>query len=734
MITNEDILRIVEEEVSITEEDLAKKLNCSEKDLKAYIKEMTADRTLWYSKKGRLTLGATLGFFKGELEVKQRGFAFLRTPEDKDDIFINSKDKNGAMNGEIVLVKLKSEQKGEKPEGEVVAILSKHSIKVVGTVKCVEDKYYVISDEDKSSEIFIPKDCALGAQDGQKVVVKLTERQANIENEDRENTGKIIEILGMEGETGVDILSFARRFGLDAKFNDACIKEAKALQAEKPDYTGRLDLRSEIIFTIDGDDAKDLDDAVSLKRLDNGNWKLGVHIADVSNYVTEGSKLNKEAFNRGTSVYLVDRVIPMLPKELSNDLCSLNAGTDKLTLSCIMELDNDGNVVNYEVANTVINSNYRMTYNNVNKILDGDAELCEKYSDVVVILNDMNKLAKKLRKKRFEKGSLDFDLPEPEIKVGKKGIPYEITVRERGDAEKLIEEFMLKCNITVAEHMYHMDLPFIYRVHEQPDAEKIKELSIFLTNFGIKLRQRDKIYPKELQDVLKKADGTPYANIVNEVTLRSLKKAFYDILPEGHFGLAADQYTHFTSPIRRYPDLLAHRIIKMQIAGKLNEEVCDYLEKEIPPIASQCSERERNAIEAERAVDDLKMAEYMQGNIGKKYDGVISGVTSFGIFVELENTVEGMIPLAQMDDYYEFSEKDFCVIGARTKKKYTLGDKIKIIVEDVNIDAGQIEFKFPKEKELKKDKKTKYVRNIKNIKGAKNAKRKGAGAKQKSRS
>lgn len=716
-ITNEDILRVVEENVSITEQDLAKILNCSLKTIKSQIEEMTVDRTLWYSKKGNLTLGSTLGFFKGELEVKQRGFAFLRTAPDHDDIFIKANDKNGAMNGEIVLVKLKSEQSGEKPEGEVVAILSKHSIKVVGTVETSDNKLYVVSDEDKNSKIFIPKNCTLGAENGQKVVVKLIERQANIENEARENSGRIIEILGMDGEAGVDVLSYARRFGLDANFNDACIKESKALQSQKIDFKDRLDLRDEIIFTIDGDDAKDLDDAVSLKKLNNGNWQLGVHIADVSHYVVSGSKLNEEALKRGTSVYLVDRVIPMLPKELSNDLCSLNAGTDKLTLSCLMELSKEGEIVNYEIANSVINSNYRMTYSNVNKILAGDKELNKTYSEIAVILKDMNKLAKLLRKKRFEKGSLDFDLPEPEIKVGKEGIPYEITVRERGDAEKLIEEFMLKCNITVAEHMYNLDLPFIYRVHQQPESEKIKELSVFLSNFGIKLKQRDKLYPKELQEVLKKADGTPYANIVNEVTLRSLKKAFYDILPEGHFGLAADQYTHFTSPIRRYPDLLAHRIIKMQIYGKLDKKVCEILESEIPPIATQCSERERNAIEAERAVDDLKMAEFMQKKIGKKYDGVISGVTSFGIFVELENTVEGMIPLAQMDDdYYEYSEKNFCVIGVRTKKKYTLGDKTKIIVEDVNIDAGQIEFRFAKKKE------------------AKNAKRKDTRSKQKSRS
>ncbi len=456
---------------------------------------------------------------------------------------------------------------------------------------------------------------------------------------------------------------------------------------------GRLDLRGDKIITIDGADAKDLDDAVSLKRLEGGNWQLGVHIADVSHYVTEGTPLDREAQKRGTSAYLIDQVIPMLPHELSNDLCSLNPGEDKYTLSCIMEISDEGSLVDCEIATSLIKTAHRMTYDDVNCILEGDAALRKQYKDIVDMLEDMNTLAKRMRKRRFDRGSIDFDLNEAEIHLDENGVPDYIGVRARGDSQKLIEEFMLKCNITVAQHFYAMDMPLVYRIHEQPDADKMHELAVFLGNFGIKLRGKDDIQPKDIQVVLNGVEGKPEGNVVNSVTLRSLKKAKYDVRPIAHFGLAADQYCHFTSPIRRYPDLMVHRLVKLVLDKKMRGAVRKRYEELLPDVARVSSEREINAVEAERAVNDMKMAEYMAAHIGEEFDGVVSGVTKFGIFVELENTVEGMVPLAQMeDDYYVYHEKQYCVIGERTAKKITLGDKTR--VRAVAASEGKIEFEF----------------------------------------
>ena len=633
-----------------------------------------------------------MGLFKGVLDCKQGGFAFLRTPEGMDDIFVAPSHKGGAFSGEEVLVKLsKHQQEGKHLEGKVIKVLSPLPVETVGTVQAKNGTVFVVSDDSAIDDIYVPKSKTMKAKNGQKVVISVTRRAQNGKSPE----GKITEILGRAGDAGIDILAYARRFGLVSDFPEDCAQQARELTGGEKDLKNRLDLRDEMIVTIDGDDAKDLDDAVSLRILENGNYELGLHIADVSHYVREGTPLDREALRRGTSVYLVDRVVPMLPKELSNDLCSLNAGEDKLTLSCMMEIDRRGELVAQKLENTMIRSSYRLTYEGVNRLLAGDTEECGRYAEIKDTLAEMNKLAKTLRARRFEKGSIDFNIDEAQILLDGKGIPKAVTVRKRGDAERMIEEFMLLANITVAQQYYYMELPFLYRVHEQPDAQRMKELAVFLGNFGIHLKGFQNVHPHAIQDVLTQAEGRPEEIIVNTVTLRALKKARYAVQPISHFGLAADQYCHFTSPIRRYPDLQVHRIVKRLIGGKMDDGYIRHLETVLPEIAAQTSARERNAIEAERAVQNLKMTEYMARHIGEEFPAVISGVTNFGLFAELDNTIEGMIPLACMnDDYYVYHEKEYCVIGEHTRKRITLGDKVRIKVAAADVAAAKIEFTF----------------------------------------
>lgn len=692
MDKTEQVLQVVGDRIYIDIDELAEAVDMPRGALKGVLDELEREYRVARTKSGKYALASTLGLFRGTLDCKQGGFAFLRTPEDMEDIFVPPSHKGGAFNGEDVLVRLsKRQQDGKHLEGKVIKVLSPLPVETVGTVQAKNGTVFVISDSPGMDDIYIPKKRARGAKNGQKVVVNVTQRAYKGKSPE----GEVMEILGRAGEAGVDILAYARRFGLVSEFPDACRRQAQALGQDTPDFEGRLDLRSQTVFTIDGADAKDLDDAVSLRMLENGNYELGVHIADVSHYVREGSPLDQEALHRGTSVYMVDRVVPMLPEELSNNLCSLNAGEDKLTLSCIMEIDAQGNVAAQRVENTVIRSAHRLTYDGVNRLLEGGAEERRQYADIADTLVEMNKLAKILRKRRFERGSIDFNIDEPEIMLDRKGVPVEVTVRKRGEAEKLIEEFMLRANITVAEQYYFMELPFLYRIHEQPDADRMKELAIFLGNFGIHLKGFQNVHPHAIQEILEKVAGTTEETIVNTVTLRALKKARYATEPISHFGLAADQYCHFTSPIRRYPDLQVHRIIKALLDGRMDDGYQRHLEKILPEVAARASARERNAIEAERAVQDLKMTEYMSKHIGETFPAVVSGVTKFGIFAELDNTIEGMIPLAQLDDgYYVYYEKEYCVIGEHTKKRITLGDKVKVKVVAADVALAKIEFTF----------------------------------------
>jgi len=692
MDIKEEIRSYVEKRIYADWQEIERHVSAPAQAVKDALGEMERDYELAQTKHGKYALASTMGLFHGRLECKAAGFGFLRTTLEEGDIFIPKSAREGALDGDEVLVRLKKNQRGGKNlEGAVVKILSPVEVTVVGQLVRRGKQFYVRSSALHMEDVLVAPPKKGGRPQGDIVVAKITKRGSGKHGP----KGVITEVLGKAGEKGVDILAYARRFGLDASFEKECLDEAAEKKGKKRSPAGRLDLRKELVFTIDGADAQDLDDAVSLKKLPGGQCELGVHIADVSHYVRENSALDKEALRRGTSVYLVDRVVPMLPEDLSNGLCSLHPGEDKYTLSCIMRINKHGDVVKYSLKRSIIRSQYRMTYGDVNLILEGDKGVCKQYKALVKPLRDMNKLAAKLRKRRFDKGSVDFDLDEAQIILDKKGFPKDVVLRDRKDAEKLIEEFMLRANITVAEHFFEIGMPFLYRIHEQPDADRMKELAIFLRNFGIKMQGVDDVQPKAIQQVLNEVEGTPEAGIVNNVTLRSLKKARYDALPGQHFGLAAEQYCHFTSPIRRYPDLMVHRIIKLTLSSKLTVGKIEKLKKNLPEIATQCSNRERNAIEAERAVEDLKMAEYMSRRIGKEYEGIVSGVTGFGVFVALPNTIEGMVSLASLDDdYYVYNEKQYCVVGEHTARRITLGDKARVRVVAVDVPLGKIEFEL----------------------------------------
>jgi ribonuclease R len=643
------------------------------------------------TKRGKLVNAERLGYYTGKLEVKPGGYAFLRREE--EDIFIPPGKKGSALNGDTVQVKLvNSLHPGRSKEGVVEKIVEPARQTIVGVLDKGKHSTFVVPDDRRYNDVFIPKMQAAKAKDGQKVVAEITTRSVH----GRSAEGVIKEVLGYPGDVGIDILSIARSYGLPDAFDKAALEEARNrnVPVSDKDLAGREDFTADTVFTIDGDDAKDLDDAVSLKMDADGSYELGVHIADVGHYVREGSELDREAFKRGTSVYLLDRVIPMLPKELSNGICSLNPREKRLTLSCIMHIDKGGNVLSHRISESVIFSRQRMTYRNVNKMLAGDTDALEKYADIQNDVLLMAELAKILREKREQKGSIDLDIDEAKIELDPKGKPVKIYVRERGDAEKLIEEFMLIANKTVATEYFYRETPFVYRVHGQPDADKMRLFAAFVTNFGFKLKgSAAEIHPKELQRILNESKGEKHENIVNRVMLRSMRKAEYSGENKGHFGLGFDCYCHFTSPIRRYPDLAIHRIIKESLHGKLNEKETERLASKVPDISLRSSERERLAMEAERAVEDIKKAEYMVEKLGETYTAVISGVTPNALFAELDNTVEGVIPLAGMDDdYYVYYEKMYCVIGEHSKKRYNLGDEVKVLVKSVDTGMPRVEF------------------------------------------
>ncbi|MFR6257221.1 MAG: ribonuclease R [Anaerovoracaceae bacterium] len=637
---------------------------------------------------------------QGTITKHRKGFGFVVSDDIDKDIFISAPSMNGAMNGDEVEVDLIPDYLWrESPEGIITKILKRNTVEVVGTFEKSKKFGFVIPESKKFKEdIFIRKKDFSGAQRGDKVVVSITKYP------DRYNSaeGRITEIISRFGQPGGDIKAIARTYDMRETFPSRVNAEAKAMKRKgigTEDVKKRKDLRNKKVFTIDGADSKDFDDAVSIEILKNGNYLLGVHIADVSHYVENGGFLDKEALKRGTSVYLLDQVIPMLPKALSNDICSLNPNEDRLTLSVDMEITPEGVIVSHEIYESIIKSCERLIYDDISDLLENDdKDMSVRYKDIKNELLMMNDLAIALRKRRYERGSLDFDLDESYIKLDKRGVPISVDIAQRRTANKLIEEFMLIANETVAEHFYWMEIPFVYRVHEKPDNEKIDKLKVFLQSFGIILKgNSDSIHPKAISNILEQVKGKSNENVVSSVTLRSMQKAFYSTSCEGHFGLALKYYCHFTSPIRRYPDLMIHRIIKWVISNEVTSKGTKYFAKMAENAAELSSAAERKAIEAEREVEKLKKAEYMTYHIGEEFDGVISGVTNFGLYVQLENTIEGLIKIDSLyDDYYDYNQEKYALMGRRTNKVYKLGDKIRIFVDDVNTDRSEINFLIAK--------------------------------------
>ena len=632
--------------------------------------------------------------YTGKFIANAKGFGFVATEELETDIFIGEMDVKGAMHGDTVEVRIRTFRGGKRPEGVIVKILERGITEVVGTFQRRKNFGFVVCDNQKIlQDIYIPLGEINGAVDGQKVVAEIT----SYAEKGKKPEGKIKEVLGFLEIPGTDILCIAKEYQLPLGFTEKQLNQAErvAKPVSEADMFGRMDLRDTMMVTIDGEDAKDLDDAVSVEKIGD-IYRLGVHIADVANYVQESSALDKEALDRGTSVYLVDRVIPMLPKALSNGICSLNAGEDRLALSCIMDVDAKGNVVDHTIAETVIHVNKRMTYTGVQKILDGSVEEREANQELVPMLEMMAHVAEILRDKRSRRGSIDFDFPETKVKLNALGKAVEILPYERTAATKLIEDFMLLANETVAEHFFWQELPFVYRTHEKPDPEKMTKLGIFIRNFGYYFKAGNgEVHPKELQKLLNKIAGTREEALLSRLTLRSMQRAAYTTECSGHFGLAAQYYCHFTSPIRRYPDLQIHRIIKDSLRGRLNERKIAHYGKILPEVASHSSRMERRADEAERETVKMKKAEYMKDHLGEIYEGVISGVTNYGIYVELDNTVEGMVHVNSMrNDYYYFDEVHYELVGQDSGIKYKLGERVLIQVKRVDMASKTIDFRL----------------------------------------
>lgn len=648
-------------------------------ELKQVLNLLLAEGKISVSKKGKFGKAeafALVGVFSGNA----RGFGFVAIEGQEEDVFIPADRTGGALHGDRVQIVIDSEGRGGRPEGTVVRILEHANETLVGTYEKGKGYGFVIPDNQRiSKDIFIPQGCSQGAVSGHKVMVKIRDFG---EKKGKKPEGVITEILGHIHDPGVDILSIVRAYNLPEDFPGAVKNQLKQVpdEVKKDSWAGRKDLRDLPTVTIDGEEAKDLDDAISIERAGDG-YRLGVHIADVSHYVQEHTPLDEEAFKRGTSVYLVDRVIPMLPHKLSNGICSLNEGEDRLALSCLMEIDSQGNVTGHEIAETVIRSDHRMTYTAVNAIVtDHDPQVTAEYAEFAEMFLLMKELADILRKKRHARGSIDFDFPESKIVLDEKGKPLEIKAYERNAATRIIEDFMLLANETVAEDYFWQELPFLYRTHDKPDEDRMKRLGTFINNFGYVLRMPGgQVYPKEIQKLLDKVEGTPEELLISRLTLRSMKQAKYTTENTGHFGLAARYYTHFTSPIRRYPDLQIHRIIKESLHGGLTGKRISHYEKILPQVAVQTSALERRADEAERETDKLKKVQYMERFIGQEFEGVISGVTSWGFYVELPNTVEGLVHISELrDDYYVFLEERYELSGEMTGKTYKLGQTIRV--------------------------------------------------------
>ena len=667
------------------------------KELSDELRKLTDEVVVYHSNKDKYMMLEKSHLRKGVMRTNKKGFGFVEVENMDDDIYVAQDNMNGAIHDDIVLVEITSKMNLDRLEGRILNVIKRQVQRYIGEITFdAKGKGHIKLDDNKIKlNIEIPKDKTLNAVDGHKVVVELVKKL----NNNLKYEGKVVEIIGHKNDPGVDILSIIYKYNINTVFPDDVKEEVANINMEvlPEEYHGRRDLRDQMIFTIDGDDTKDIDDAISIEKFANGHYKLGVHIADVSYYVKEGSPLDNEAMERGTSVYLVDRVIPMLPHELSNGICSLNPNVDRLAISCVMEFDSTGKQLDYEIFPSVIKSRIQMTYKKVNSILEKNVvpEGYEPYADT---LREMSELATILRKAKVRRGYINFDIDEAKILVDENCKPTEITVRERGVGENLIEDFMIAANECVATHIYFMNLPFIYRVHEVPKEEKIRSFLGFVSNLGYSIPGDIKdTKPTTMQRILKALEDKPEYKILSSLLLRCMQKAVYKPVNLGHYGLASTCYTHFTSPIRRYPDTTVHRLLRTYLfENKIDNATIRKWEEKLVYVADHSSDRERASVDCEREVEDMKMAEYMESHIGEEFDGMISSVTSFGMFVELDNLVEGLVPLRDMPDFFVYDEERMTLTGEKSHVKYTIGERVRVKVVRASKEDKTIDFEIVK--------------------------------------
>lgn len=657
------------------------------------LRKLEDEVIIYHSNKDKYMMLDNSHLRKGIMRANKKGFGFVEIENMEDDVYISQENMNGAIHDDIVLVEITSKMTLDRLEGRILRVIKRQVERYIGEINFdKKGKGHITLDDSKIKlNIEVPKDKAMNAVDGHKVVVELVKKL----NKNTKYEGKVLEIIGHKHDPGVDILSIIYKYNINVEFPDDVKEEVKTIPMEVSyeDLVGRRDLRNMEIFTIDGDDTRDIDDAISIERLANGHYKLGVHIADVSYYVKDGSPLDNEAMERGTSVYLVDRVIPMLPHELSNGICSLNPNVDRLAMSCVMEIDESGKTVDYEIFESVIRSKIQMTYKKVNSILE-DNVVPEGYEPYEKSLRLMAELAEILRKYKVKRGYIDFGVQEAKILVDENCKPTEVVLRERGVGENLIEDFMIAANECVATHIFYMGLPFAYRVHEVPKEEKIRSFLTFISGLGYTVAGDVKdTKPTTMQRILKSLEDKPEFKILSSLLLRSMQKAVYKPENLGHYGLASPCYTHFTSPIRRYPDTTVHRLLRTYLfQGKADMATVKKWEEKLVYITEHSSSRERAAVECEREVEDMKMAEYMEEHIGEEFEGMISSVTSFGMFVELDNLIEGLVPLRDMNDFFHYDEEHMTLTGERTHMKYAIGDKVLVKVVRASREEKTIDF------------------------------------------
>lgn len=672
------------------------------KEFTEELRKLEDEVVVYHSNKDKYMMLENSHLRKGVMRANKKGFGFVEVEGLDDDIYVSQDNMNGAIHDDVVLVEITSKMNIDRIEGRVLKIIERKIQKYIGLMKFdSKGMGHVILDDSKIKlNIQVPKEKSLNAVDGHKVVVEVDKMM----NHNGRCEGHVCEIIGHVNDPGVDILSIIYKYNINVDFPDEVKSQVASMPMEvyESDLKGRRDLRDQVIFTIDGDDTKDIDDAISIEKLSNGHYRLGVHIADVSYYVKEGSPLDTEAMDRGTSVYLVDRVIPMLPHELSNGICSLNPNVDRLAMSCVMEFNNEGKQLDYEIFPSVIRSRIQMTYKKVNSVLEKNV-IPEGYEDYADDLKTMEELAEILRKAKVKRGYIDFGVEEAKILVDENCVPTDVVLRERGMGENLIEDFMIAANECVATHIYFMNLPFIYRVHEYPKEEKIRSFLGFVSSLGYQVNGNIKdVKPTTMQAILKQLQDKPEYKILSSLLLRSMQKAVYKPENLGHYGLASKCYTHFTSPIRRYPDTTVHRLLRTYLVeGKVDMQTIKKWEEKLVYIAEHSSERERASVDCEREVDDMKMAEYMEKHIGEEYEGMISSITSFGMFVELDNLIEGLVPLRDMKDFFHFDEERMTLTGEKSHVKYSIGERVVIKVVRASKEEKTIDFEVVRKVEGK---------------------------------